>query len=233
VANLIPNAVYHVRLVATNSAGTTISQAETFTTPQGPAPPPPVLGKSENLAPAGGTVFVKVNGQFVPLTQARQLPSGTVVDSLKGSVNLSAAAGKGKSWTGTFGGAVFKLTQGGAATKGLTTLSLVEGAFAGAPSYASCKAKPNSDGSATAEAARLSSRVLQTLHSSEHGGRFRTVGRYAAGTVRGTVWDTSERCDGTLTTVRKGIVTVTDFLRHKLHTLHAGQSYLAKAPKKH
>jgi hypothetical protein len=231
VANLVPDALYHARLVATSPAGTTVSQDVTFMTAKAPAPPPPVLGKTENVAPVG-KVFVQVNGQLVLLTQATQLPSGTVVDALKGSVTLTAAAGKGKSVTGTFGGAVFKLLQSGAgATKGLTTLDLVEGAFAGAPSYASCKAKAAGDGSAAARAARLSRRVLQTLHSSEHGGRFRTVGRYSAGTVRGTKWDTTDRCDGTLIVVHRGIVTVTDFVHHRTINVHAGQSYLAKAPK--
>jgi hypothetical protein len=37
-----------------------------------------------------------------------------------------------------------------------------------------------------------------------------------------------DRCDGTLTRVRRGVVRVTDFRRHKTITLRAGQSYLAR-----
>jgi hypothetical protein len=125
---------------------------------------------------------------------------------------------------------VFKITQSrSGATKGLTTLTLVEGGVAGAPTYASCTAK--SHRSTGAHAAKLSKRVLQILHAHDHGGHYRTSGRYSAATVRGTKWDTADRCDGTLTSVHKGIVTVTDNVRHKTITLHAGQSYLAK-PKK-
>ena len=40
------NALYHVRLVATNSAGTTLGPDVTFTTPKAPVAAPPSLGKS-------------------------------------------------------------------------------------------------------------------------------------------------------------------------------------------
>jgi hypothetical protein len=48
--------------------------------------------------------------------------------------------------------------------------------------------------------------------------------------VRGTRWDTADRCDGTLTRVRFGTVAVNDFVRHKTVIVRAGQSYLARAP---
>jgi hypothetical protein len=48
--------------------------------------------------------------------------------------------------------------------------------------------------------------------------------------VRGTVWTTTDRCDGTLTTVRKGRVTVRDFRRRRSVVVRAGRSYLARAP---
>jgi hypothetical protein len=61
-------------------------------------------------------------------------------------------------------------------------------------------------------------------------GRFRSRGRYSAATVRGTIWDTADRCDGTLTRVRRGVVVVRDFRRHRNITVRAGKSYLARAP---
>jgi hypothetical protein len=60
-------------------------------------------------------------------------------------------------------------------------------------------------------------------------GRFRTTGRFAAATVRGTDWGVRDRCDGTLTVVRKGVVLVTDFRLHQNVPVRAGQSYLARA----
>ncbi len=122
---------------------------------------------------------------------------------------------------------MFKLSQaGGGANKGLTTLNVVEGAFPGAPTYASCKAKA---ARATAHAA-VSSRILQTLRS-RASGRFRTRGRYASATVRGTEWTTTDRCDGTLIAVQLHAVLVQDLVKHITKLVTQGHSYLARAPK--
>jgi len=60
-------------------------------------------------------------------------------------------------------------------------------------------------------------------------GRFRTRGRYSSATVRGTAWTAADRCDGALTTVRRGRVAVRDFKRRKNVSVRAGKSYLARA----
>jgi hypothetical protein len=205
--------------------------------------PPPAIGKTVDVTPVSGQVFVQLPagtpggspGQgFVPLTQAGLLPVGTKIDARAGTVELvSAADGGGKTQSGTFGGALFGFTQSAKGKqKGLTTLSLLEGAFPGAPSYALCKAKPaGARHGAAATAARVNRRVLQLLHATASG-RFSTRGRYSAATVRGTIWDTTDRCDGTLTRVRRGTVVVTDFARHKTVIVRAGHSYLAKAPRR-
>ncbi len=242
LAGLVPGALYHVRVVATNSAGTTFGTDQTFTTPAAPAPAPPVLGKTENAQPVSGAVFIRLaSGQFVRLTGAQQIASGAVIDSLHGTLKLTTAAGggtggardaaaKGKkpkttTQSGTFGGAIFKVAQTRAgASKGLVTLTLVEGAFNGAPSYALCTKHKAGDASAAA----VSSRVLQLLRASAHG-KFRTSGRYSAATVRGTIWTVADTCDGTLTHDITDSVAVNDFVHHKTIILHAGQSYLAKA----
>jgi hypothetical protein len=216
---LIPNALYHVRLVATNATGTTFGPDQTFTTPADPRPPAPVLGQKVNVKPVSGQVFILVGTKLVPLTEAKQIPSGAILDTRAGSLQLTTAAGKHKRETGTFGGAIFKLTQ---ARTGLTNLKLAEGAFKGAPTFATCK--PHKAGEATAAA----SKTLQLLHATAKG-KFRTTGRYSAATVRGTKWTIADRCDGTLIRDIVHSVAVTDFVRHKTIVLHAGQSYLAKA----
>ena len=82
--------------------------------------------------------------------------------------------------------------------------------------------------------AALSQKVLQLLHAKDNHGKFRSKGRYAAATTRGTVWSIADRCDGTLTHVNQGTVVVNDLVRHKNVTVHAGGSYLALAkPTKH
>ncbi len=230
LTGLIPGALYHVRLVATNGAGTTFGPDQTFTAAQAAAPPPPVLGKSEDITPVSGTVFVKPPaGEFIPLTGATRIPTGSQIDALHGSLKITAAVGKGKTEHGTFGGAIFKLTQAKrGAHRGLTTLSLLESAFQGAPSFAICKAHQAGDPVARA----ASSKTLQLLQASAHG-KFSTKGKYAAATVRGTKWTVAERCDGTLTHDITHSIVVNDFVHHKTVVLHAGQSYLAAAPRQH
>ena len=40
----------------------------------------------------------------------------------------------------------------------------------------------------------------------------------------------TNQCDGTLTHVKRGVISVRDFRRRKTITLFTGQSYLARAP---
>jgi hypothetical protein len=208
-----------------------------------------VLGKSFDAAPVSGIILIRLPGRhagdmsaalvkgagFVPLTEARQLPFGSQIDARAGTLKLTAAtsARHGKVQTGTLGGGIFGLAQDRrGVNKGLTTLALLEGLFAGAPTYASCTTtKLTDDAPPAAYATKLSSTVLQTLHASAHG-RFRTRGRYGAATVRGTVWRMSDRCNGTLTAVQRGTVLVQDFARHITVIVHAGHHCLARAPKR-
>ena len=59
-----------------------------------------------------------------------------------------------------------------------------------------------------------------------------TRGRYAAGTVRGTIWTTIDRCDGTIIEVQRGTVSVMDLTTRKSILVHAGHQYFARAPRK-
>ncbi|HTX07587.1 MAG TPA: hypothetical protein VME22_03190 [Solirubrobacteraceae bacterium] len=234
-----------MRLVASNGAGTTYGPDQTFTTLVDPAPPAPVLGKQVNVTPVSGLVLIKpppgtsLGGAgdsaalskgtgFVPLTEARQIPTGSEIDALNGSLKMVSNTGQvGKTQTATLAGGVFKVTQARKGlTKGMTDFNLIESAFQGAPSYATCTAKHKAT---DATVASLSSKTLQLLKVSGHG-KFKTTGRYASATVRGTIYTVADRCDGTLTHVIRDTVVVDDFIRHKTILLHAGQSYLAKKP---
>ena len=59
-------------------------------------------------------------------------------------------------------------------------------------------------------------------------GRYRVRGRYSIGAATGTAWVTEERCEGTFTRVRSGVVRVRDLERKRTQVLHAGESYLAR-----
>ncbi len=160
VSGLVPNELYDVQLVATNSAGTTYGPVETFTTAQNAPPPAPVLGKQVNvtlvsghvwikpppgksLGPAGDSAALSKGQGFVPLTEARQIPTGSEVDALHGSLRIVSNTGKvGKTQTATLAGGLFNVGQvRKGINKGLTTFNLVESAFQGAPSYTTCKAE--------------------------------------------------------------------------------------------
>jgi len=66
------------------------------------------------------------------------------------------------------------------------------------------------DACGDAVAARREPRPVRRLWGNGRG-RFRTAGRYSAATVRGTWWLVEDRCDGTLTRVRRGEVEIEDF----------------------
>ena len=241
VSGLVPNALYHVRLVATNPAGTTDGPDMTFRTDRGPVPGAPGLGKTFNVS-STGLVLIEVNGVFIPVTELTKIKNGTIINALNGTLSVTTALPavqhatiaakkkakkpKTKTQKGKFSGAVFKVTQ---ARSGLATLALVEGAkFKGAPTYASCKAKKGK-----AVTAALSAKTLQLLKGKDNHGKFRTKGRYAAATTRGTAWSVADRCDGTLTKVTQSSVLVNDFVRHISLILRAGHSYLALAKPPH
>jgi hypothetical protein len=256
VAGLLPNVTYNVRAVATNSAGSATGTNQTLVTPADPPPPPPVLGKAVNVTPVSGIVYIKLppgatlasaasvspfssfsmgaqalealtKGQaFIPLTEARQIPVGSVLETTGGVVGITTAttaSRKGKLQSGDFGAGIFKLLQG-RRQKGLTELNIIDN-----HSASQVCATVGKKGKALA-AKHLSSKTLGRVNASAHG-RFSVRGQYSAATVRGTVWNVSNRCEGTLTHVTRGVVSVRDFRRRKTITLFTGESYLARVPR--
>ncbi|HME03760.1 MAG TPA: hypothetical protein VKG38_12115, partial [Solirubrobacteraceae bacterium] len=206
--------------------------------------PAPVLGKTVNVKVVSGVVFVKLpagahlsavspfdsafeslskGSGFIPLTEARQIPVGSTLDTTGGVVELATAtAAAGKPQIGDFGAGIFTILQN-RSQRGLTNLNIVNNT---ANTHQVCTTVGKK---ASAAAKRLSSKVLGRLNGNAHG-KYTTRGQYSAATVRGTIWSVVNRCDGTLTQVSRGVVSVRDFVRRKTITLHAGQHYLAKAP---
>jgi hypothetical protein len=201
--------------------------------------PAPKIGKQVNVEAVAGTVLVAIpagaatNGnsahasqkglKFVPLEEARQIPTGSFLDTSRGTVQLVSATGAGqKTQDGKFTAGLFQVLQSRKKReKGLTELRLK-----GGPSTAkACRRVSHGKG---ASASKLSSRTLRRLRANAHG-RFRTRGSHSAATVRGTAWLMADRCDGTLTKVTRGTVAVRDFRTKKTILVKAGKSYLAKA----
>ena len=210
--------------------------------------PPPVLGVNVNVDVVSGKVFVayppgssaaSVAGvleaglssplqaieslskglHFVPLTEARQIPVGSVLETTAGVARIeTATASINKPQFGNFGAGIFKLLQA-RKQKGLTELDIMN--------VHSARQVCASLGKVAAVAAKLSSKVLGRLNANAHG-KFTTKGQYSAATVRGTVWNVANQCDGTLTKVQRGVVSVRDFVRRKTITLFTGMHYLAR-----
>jgi Ca2+-binding RTX toxin-like protein len=176
--------------------------------------PPPTPAQNVNAVPVQGNVLVKVAGtdQFVPLATPRQVPVGSQFDATRGRVELTAARAGGITDTSVFYEGAFELSQQGPSAIAELRLLLGDFSVCSLPSF---------------QAVNKNRRPVRRLWGSGRG-KYRTRGRYSSATVRGTVWKTEDRCDGTLTQVREGSVTVRDFGRQKNIVVRAGRSYLAE-----
>ncbi len=212
------------------------------------APPPPVPGKSVVAKVVSGTVLVKyppgyvpragaprAATGFVPFKGAANLPVGTQLDTSKGRVGLTSAADTGgaKTQTADFYQGIFQIKQAVPKKKpkkpaALTTDVVMKGQIARS------QCAPLKGARAAAVSAKKKKKkkgpksVLGKLWGNGKG-KFRTSGKYSSATVRGTVWLVEDRCEGTLTRVTRGTVSVRDFKRKKTVKVKAGHSYLARA----
>jgi uncharacterized repeat protein (TIGR01451 family) len=171
--------------------------------------PPPVPGKKVNAVRVRGRVLV--DGR--ELVDPEQVRVGAVIDTSKGEVRLITRNGDANFFSG-----IFQLRQKPSANA-VTELRMRGGNFKKA-----CKQQVRQASLATSLRSKKPVRKLWGKGK----GKFRTRARYSSATVRGTYWLTSDRCDGTLTTVREGRVAVVDFVRHRTIVLTRGQSYLAR-----
>jgi List-Bact-rpt repeat protein/uncharacterized protein DUF4214 len=178
-------------------------------------PPPPPPGR-ENVQPFG-TVLIKVNGRFVPLTNFRVVPIGTELDTTKGRVRLTST----DSSTGLFYEGRFKLVRV------FETINGRRRAVTALVMTAPLSACPKRTTSGVTQ--RPGKKVIRHVWGNAKGS-FRTRGRYASATVRGTLWETLDYCDGTLVRVLRGRVDVFDVVKRAHHLIIAGRSFFVTAP---
>jgi uncharacterized repeat protein (TIGR01451 family) len=185
--------------------------------------PPPETGEG-NGSPVAGTVLV--NGQ--PVDGPVRLENGDTVDTTEGTLELETVNG-----TGQFAGGTFQffdvpsaavLRRAGMATAGAQELGVTEIRLAGGNFKRTCAAGGRK--LSANEPPKKKTRVRSLWGNAK--GSFRTRGRHSSATVRGTVWFTADRCDGTLTFVREGSVLVDDFALKRTRVVQAGKRYLAK-----
>ncbi|HVO54599.1 MAG TPA: hypothetical protein VMT37_09310 [Solirubrobacterales bacterium] len=180
-------------------------------------PPAPENGESVAVAPASGKVYVtRPGGEKVELKEGETIPVGSIVDTTNGKVTLTSVNKAGETQTADFFGGVFVVQQHDGSN--LVVLKL-------RGKVGPCKTNPRR-GKGQPRLARAG-RKSRHLWGSGHG-KFRTEGNYGSASVRGTIWFTEDRCDGTFFKVRRGIVTIRDFTLNKTFALPKGQTYLAQ-----
>jgi hypothetical protein len=185
-----------------------------------PPPAPPQPGVSGNAEPVRGRVFVKQPGSntFQALRDARSIPVGSEINTEKGEVELQTASNTtGAVQIGKFRQGRFVMSQ----TRGrapVTDLTLTGGRIDKCPRT----------GTQTSAAARRPARRLW----GNARGRFRTRGRYASATIRGTQWLVRDTCTTTTVQARRGTVIARDLVKRRNVRLKAPKKYTARARKR-
>jgi PKD repeat protein len=190
------------RITAGGPGGTTTTTTTPTTTPA-----PPATGTPKGRVLVNGKLFT---GGRIPYHSTIDVSNGSLVlKTDTGQLNLYGASGLP---------AKFQLLRSTDRHKPIVELLLVGGDFS------SCGKRKKSSALATVP----SHKPIRQLWG-DGKGRFQSKGRYAAATVRGTIWLTVDRCDGTLITVKRGVIEVRDVKLKTLITVKAGHSYLAKS----
>jgi hypothetical protein len=165
---------------------------------------------------------------FVRLEGAETIPVGSTLDTARGIVKLRSAATTGrKTQTGQFRRGRFVIRQvrrpRGKARRRSNKL-ITDLRMSGSSFRRTCR---TTSASVSQRRRRSKKRVRRLFGNAK--GSFRTSGRNAAATVRGTRWGVQDRCDGTLVAVQQGRVEVRDKVKRKTIILRAGRTYVARA----
>jgi len=223
-----------VIVTATNASGTTSSTSfptEAVAALESTPPPPPVLDSSTNLNPVSGTILIKLPGSstFTPVPTGTNVPIGSTVDAINGTVSITVALPGGTTQTGEFYDGEFVLTQ---AKSGTTIPVLTGGSFSGCPAPGN-SAAARIDARAASSAKKKKKKpntVVRQLWGNAHG-NYTTKGRYGSASVSGTIWLVQDRCDGTYITATKDNVIVVAYAHpNKKYNVKQGQHILIPAP---
>jgi hypothetical protein len=171
----------------------------------------PTLNDTFELSVLSGTIrYHTPGGSYQNLPSGSViLPLGSVVDATNGHAVITVEVDsrhtlqQAELWEGKFG--VFQV-----GSPAITELRLAGG------DYSACV------GSARKKRARKSAGGSVRHLWANAKGRFRTKGRFASATIRGTRWLTEDLCLATRVTVAEGVVAVRDFRRRKTTFVRAG-----------
>jgi uncharacterized protein YkwD len=193
-------------------------------------PPQPALRESVLVTSVRGTVLVRLAGQteFRPLSTTTLIMAGSEVETINGRVRLTSAADEtGLVQTADFyqGRFVVGYTDDFpeiSPPQVVTNLTL-SGSLSG------CAKKRKASRRLAVLDARRPAKPKQRRLWGSGNGKFRTNGKYASATVRGTTWLTQDECTSTLIRVRGGRVDAFDFRLRRHVLLRPGQTYVARS----
>jgi len=215
----------------TSSASVKVAAEEPPPPPELPAPEPGEVNLTVGSG-AGQCVALKDGGGCQPLEAGRQVEIGDIlyIDPGNGKVEVQSIVGIGAFYGGKFNFTELPGTAARSAASAQAKPILVVKLFGGSFKQCATKASRFAAGAAVTNVQAAKKPVRRLWGKGK--GRFRTRGRYASGTVRGTNWVTEDYCDGTRIRVVTGIVQVWDSVLKKLVLVHPGESYFAAAKKK-
>ncbi len=185
--------------------------------PPGPTEPPtPTTGETVNVSAERGRVTVRLpDGRTIPIEEAAQIETGSVVDTRQGAVRLVARGAGGRIESGVFSEGLFRVTQT-TGRRPVTDLRLVE--------KLSCPKGKRAD------AARRRKKRKRRLWG-DASGTYRTRGLYGSAVNTGTKWMTEDRCDGTLFRVQRGTIRVKRNGARRAVRVRAGRQLLIRRPR--
>jgi hypothetical protein len=160
------------------------------------------------------------NDGWIPLKGAAVVPMGSLVDTRNGTVDVQSARTTGaraRLQEARFAAGIFQILQ-----------DRRQRAKRAAPAVELRLQTP--PGAAPACSPADGSRIVRTL-SGNGGGRYRIRGAVAIADVRGRIdWTVSDRCDGTVTTVRSGVARVHDLRGDGVTAVRGPGEKLVAAP---
>jgi hypothetical protein len=200
-----------------------------------PGDAPPVAGISMLVQAVSGEVYVRLpshglrslrqEAAFVPLKGIAALPVGTEVDARKGTINLQAAQNgyapaspHAQRQQATLSAAMFKIRQA-RVRKGLARSAAI-------PTDIALQTPP--EATRACIASRPVKGAVRTLSATVKG-YFRTFAGASTTIARNATFNVTDRCDGTLTEVGRGKVSVVVKGHRTPITVPAGRAYLVRA----
>jgi hypothetical protein len=187
-------------------------------------PPQPELRRSVLVTWINGVVLIREPGEkkFRKLTGTELVPSGTESETSAGRVRVTSAADPdGHVQTADFYEGRFVVAY----ADNFPTLM--------PPQVVTTETLSGSLGPCVARKTARHLAGLPKAKPKRHlwgsgKGHFRTNGKYAAATVRGTIWLTEDTCTNTLVRVSSGVVDVYDAALARHITVRPGQTYTAR-----